>query len=248
MATNFANEIVQGSLATRHARLSLEHRFFIAVAVAFPLITVIGFAPSYYLRPLFDRPPVPSVVVHIHGALMTAWILLYGVQTWLVTSKRLKLHITLGLSSIGLAAAMVVFGTWVGYAAFVKGASFPGFTPGEFFIVPLGDIVTFALLYGAAIFYRKRSADHKRLMLTTVLNFLAPSIGRLPFEFAINPLWFIGVPDLIGIILVAGDTYRNKKLNKAFAAGVGLMIASHWLRLVFARTDAWHQFTNWLIS
>ena len=47
-------------------------------------------------------------------------------------------------------------------------------------IVPLFDLLMFVILFGAAVYYRRRPAAHKRLMLLTAVNFLPPTIARIP--------------------------------------------------------------------
>ena len=87
-------------------------------------------------------------------------------------------------------------------------------------------------------------------MLLTVLNFLPPALGRFPFGLtaSFGPLWFYGVPDVLAIIFVAVDTWRNGKLNKVFLAGAIFLIASHWSRLAFSSTPTWVSFATWLTS
>jgi hypothetical protein len=250
MATNFATNIAPNELTARQTRLSFEHRFFLTVAVLFPLITVIGFAPTYYFKAVFNSPPLPSALVHIHGLTMSLWIVLFSVQAILVSSKRIKLHMTLGMLGVVLAVAMIVVGLLTAFAAAARGSAFPGYTPIEFLLVPVIGSIKFAIVFTAAIYYRKNAANHKRLMLLTVLIFLDPSIGRLPFPFILDlgAIWFEGVPDIIAITLLAADTYRNGKLNKAFAAGVALMLICGPIRMLISRTDSWAQFATWILS
>jgi len=249
MATNFATtDLLQNDIAARRARLSFEHRFFLTVAVLFPLITFIGFAPSYYLKTVFNSRPIPSTLVHVHGLVMSLWIILFSVQAYLISSKRIKLHMTLGMSSIVLAAVMIVTGMMTAVAAGARGGGFPGYPPLVFMNVPLVGVFVFAVLFGAALYYRKNAANHKRLMLVTVLVFLSPSISRLPLPFipVLGSIWFFGVPALLGFALLIGDTYRTGKLNKAFLHGVLFGTITGPLGLLFARTDAWMQFATWI--
>ena len=67
-------------------RLLRERLFFSGMTVAFAVIVFIGFAPTYFLRPLSDQPGLPWLV-HLHGALFSAWILLRLIQQ-LVAVKR----------------------------------------------------------------------------------------------------------------------------------------------------------------
>ncbi len=248
MATNFATGITFGEQAERKAWISFEHRFFLTVAVLFPLITIIGFAPSYYLKTLFNTPPLPSLLVHAHGLVMSLWVVLFSVQAFLISSKRIKLHMTLGIFGVALAAAVVVTGLMTGYALLVRGGAFPGYSPNVWFMIPAVDMLLFVLIFSAAIYYRKNPANHKRLMLVTVLNFLPPSIGRLPLPFILDlgTIWFFGIPALIGIALLVADTYRNGKLNHPFAVAILLLGLSGPLRMAIAYTDIWMRFTTWI--
>jgi hypothetical protein len=225
-------------------------RFFIFVAALFPLVVLAGFARTYYLKGFFDAPPLPSMLVQLHGAVMTAWILLFVTQVWLISSRRVKVHQKLGSAGVVLGAIIVVVGILTGIAGAQRGAAPGDIPPLSFMIVPLGDMVIFGILFGAAIYYRKKPANHKRLMLLTIMNFLPPAIGRLPFDAitAAGPLAFFGIPDLLTIIFVAVDTWKNGKLNKVFALGALLLIASHPLRIVLSGTDTWLRFATWITS
>ena len=226
--------------------------FFITVAAAFPLIVVAGFARTYYLKAFFDAPPVPSMLVHAHGILMSSWVLLFAVQVWFISSRRIKLHQRLGYAGVALGLLLIPVGLMTAVAAAKYGSSStpPGFPPLAFMAVPFFDIVVFALLFGAAVYYRKRPANHKRLMLLTVLNFLPPAIGRIPLAFvaAGGPLVFFGVPDLLALIFLIVDTWRHGKLNKVFLAGTIVLIVSHPMRIVLSGTDAWMSFASWITS
>ena len=231
-------------------RRAFEHRFFLAVAVAFPLIVLAGFARTYYLKGFFDAPAVPSLLVHTHGLLMSSWVALFIVQTWLISSKRIKTHMKLGYAGIGLASLILIVGVLTAVAAAKYGSNStpPGVTPLAFLVVPIFDMVVFAALFGAAVYYRKNAANHKRLMLLTVLNFLPPAVARIPLGFvaAGGPLVFFGLPDLLAIVFLGVDTWRNKKLNTVFLAGTILLIASHPLRIIISTTAAWMRFATWV--
>src|ERR1041385_8610276 len=86
--------------------------FFTGMAIAVAATVGAGFAPTYYLKPLFATPALP-LSLHIHGALFTAWVLLFVAQTSLVAANRTDLHRRLGVAGAGLAVAMVVSGTAV---------------------------------------------------------------------------------------------------------------------------------------
>lgn len=158
----------------------------------------------------------------------------------------------LGILGILLGSAIVVVGffTAVASAKFGSAAVPPGFTPLVFVVVPLTDITLFVLFFGAAIFYRKRPAIHKRMMLLTVLNFLPPALGRFPFDSlaSLGPLFFLGVPAILALGFSVYDSWTNRKVNFYYLAGAIILIASYPLRFVLAGTEAWNNFASWLTT
>ena len=67
----------------------------------------LGFAHSYYLAGIF-RAPLPSLIVHINGAVFSCWILLFITQICLVSAGRVDIHRRLGLVGFLLACLLVV--------------------------------------------------------------------------------------------------------------------------------------------
>ena len=77
-----------------------EHLFFSGMAVLILGTVALGFAHTYYLAGLF-RAPLPSWIIHVHGAVFSSWIVLLIVQTSLVSVNRVKLHRRLGMVGFG---------------------------------------------------------------------------------------------------------------------------------------------------
>ena len=228
-----------------------ERRLFAAVAAFFALAVLAGFARTYYLKFAFGTPALPGLLVHAHGILMTVWVVFFIAQVWLIRSKRHAVHMRNGMIGGALAVAMIVVGFFTAVAAATRGSSpLPEISPLSFMAVPLFDLVLFALFFGAAIWYRKQPANHKRLLLLTVLNFLPPAVARIPIESlqAFGPLYFFGVPALLAIGLLIYDTRKNGKLNTVFLAGVVILIASYPLRIMLSTTNAWMAFATWLTT
>ena len=229
-----------------------DRRVYAAAAVVFVLVVLLGFGRTYYFRYVVDGPAVPSMLVHLHGLVMTLWVAFFVSQVWLIRTKRAKIHMKMGLLGIALAIVVVVVGFFTGAGAAKNGsaASPPDVPPLAFFIVPFVDIVLFAAFFSAAIYFRKHLADHKRLMLLTVINFLPPAVARIPVPAlqAFGPIFFFGMPTLLALGFIIYDTVRNGKLNKLFLIGAALLIASYPLRLMFSETNAWLTFAAWVTS
>jgi hypothetical protein len=231
---------------------SFDRRLYLIAAIAFPLIILLGFARTYYLKPLVAGPPLPSLLVHMHGVLMTAWVALFAAQVWLISTRRVRVHQRLGYTGIGLAALIVVVGTATAFRAAKYGSlSTPTGIPGLVFLaVPLFDLVMFVLLFGGAVYYRRRPAAHKSLMLLTAINFLPPAIARIPILTLQNlgPLWFFGFPTLLMMLCLIVDRRRRGHWNAIFVVGSLLLIASYVVRLAVMSTGVWMRFATWATS
>lgn len=236
-----------GEGATRQVT---ERPIFLVAAILFPLFVLVGFARTFYLKPITGGPSLPSLLVHLHGFVMTAWVALFIAQIWLVRRNNVRLHQKLGVLGMFLATALVIVGFFTALSAGKNGAaSFPKDIPRlSFMIVPIFDLLVFIGLFVAAMYYRKLStANHKRLMLLTAINFLPPAVVRLPGITAGPPAAF-GLPVLLTIAAIAWDTRVNGKLNKVFLVAGILFAISIPLRVALSGTAAWVKLAGWLIG
>ena len=225
-------------------------RFYSWVAVAAALTIFAGFAQTFYLKGLFATPAL-SGLLWVHGVVMTLWFALFIVQVRLVASGRTDVHRRLGVFGAILLLLILPTGVATAIAAARRGFSpAPEVTPLMFMAIPLTDLVVFALLVGVALWNRRRSDTHKRLMLLATVSVLTPGIARIPLGFVQQgglPVFF-GLTVLAVITCVAVDTVKNRRLHPAFGWGGALVIASVPLRLMLAGTAAWTQFATWLVA
>ncbi|PIB90924.1 hypothetical protein [Caulobacter sp. FWC2] len=207
------------------SRPGADRRFFTIMAGVVAVVVASGFGPSYAAS---LPPPGLPFWVHLHGAAMTAWILLFAVQAWLVSKRSLALHRRLGWLSIGLVVAMVPLGLATNLLAIKRGATPPFFTPAEMMAADFTDIFLFVGLYVAAILLRRQGAWHKRLMLCATVLLTWPALGRL------IPLRGLGmaniIPASIGLLILLAlvgplfDLATRRKVHPAYFWGVGLII------------------------
>lgn len=239
------------AINTNIIRRPSDRNLFLAAATLFPLLVFIGYFRTYYFSAFFDVQQIPNALVHIHGIVMSLWVVYFTVQVSLIRSKNIKLHMTLGFAGIALAAIVAVVCLATAYDShIIRRTSVVGVDPHSFFIIPLFDLTLFILFFASAIYYRKRPAEHKSLMLLTALNFLAPAIGRIPVPIPEKYLilWIFGLTDLIVISCLAWFTIKHRKLNKVFLLGALILIISHPLRLTLAFSEIWLRFVDWIVS
>jgi len=223
-----------------------QTHFYRVVALLALLVVLAGFAPSFYLKPWFQKPPPLTALLVVHGVVMTAWFALFLVQAQLAASRNLRLHRRLGVAGVALAAVVLVLGTAVSIIGARLGHS-PGPPPLVFLAIPLGDMLVFALLAGGALWFRHRSDIHKRLMLLAFVGLVTAAIVRIPVA-ANNILFAFGATVLFCGACVAWDTWQHRRLHPAFGWGLMLVALSWPLRLWLAGTAGWQTVARWLVG
>jgi len=238
-------------MATQSAirQTTKEHSLYKWAAVLVAVIVLAGFARSYYLKGIFGGAALPGLLVHLHGIVMTLWVVLFITQVWLISSSHTRLHKRLGIFGAILAASLVVVGAATAIAAGARNAS-QGAPALQFLAVPLFDMLVFAILVGTSLYFRRRFDIHKRLMLLATISLLSAAVARIPFNFIANggPIVFFGLIDLFIVACIVFDTIKHRRLHPAFLWGALLIVASQPLRLMLAGTDVWIRFASWLIK
>ncbi|HYT76031.1 MAG TPA: hypothetical protein VEL79_14850 [Vicinamibacterales bacterium] len=230
-----------------------DRLFYGGTAVALAAIALTGFASTYYLR-FFDGGPRATIsggpftaLVHLHGALFSAWVALFVVQTALISSRRVAVHRRLGVFGGALGMAMIVVGTFTAIALARRGGAPPGIGPLEFLAVPLFDMVMFATFLVGALAWRRHKETHKRLMLLAYASILAAPIARLPGVLSLGPLAFYGLAFLVVIAGALYDYLSRGRVHQVYIWGGALLFVSVPLRLALSSTAAWRGFAQFLI-
>ena len=237
------------TLTTREQAKTRERIFYTGMSVAILATVFAGFSRTFYLRPHFPQvqPLVPLLIVH--GIVFSSWIVLLITQTSLVAARRTRTHMKLGIAGGILAASMVVIGTVTAIVR-AKGSvsPIPGVNPLSFLTIPLGDMLVFAILIGAAFYFRRKPDVHKRLMLLATIGILPAAVARLPLDFIqrVGPLAFFGLSDLFIIPCLIYDIATRGRPHRATMIAGALIVISHPLRMVIGGTHAWLVFATWL--
>jgi hypothetical protein len=224
-----------------------DNYFFSAMALLILVTVFVGFARTYFLAGVF-RAPLPSLIIHIHGAVFSSWILLLIAQISLVSAGRVDIHRRLGLAGFGLACLMVTLGVLAASNSLARGFSPPGspFDPKTFYAIPIGDMVVFATLVFFAYRARTDPAAHKRLILIATISLLDAPTGRPPFSvITARPFFDSTFVVIFLLLLVAYDLFSTRKVHRATIwAGLFVVIAEQ-LRVPLGNTAAWHTFATW---
>ena len=225
-----------------------DHLFFSAMALGILATVFVGFARTYYLAGMF-RASLPSLIVHLHGAAFSSWIVLLVVQTSLVSAGRVDLHRRLGILGFLLACAMVILGVLAGTDSLVRGFAPPGLDASTFYVIPLTDMLIFATLVFLAFRNRSDPPAHKRLILISTIALLIAAIARWPFApVNQNPIAAALLSYVFLLILVAYDLWSIRKVHRATLWAGAFLIFVQQVRVPIAKTAAWHAFAGWAQS
>jgi hypothetical protein len=231
------------------AAVQRERRFFGGIAVALTLTVFAGFSRTYYFNDWVAEPFALTPLLHWHGAAFSAWMLLLVAQTTLIAMHRVRLHMRLGVGGAVLAALLVPLGMSVAITRTASGAiAAQGATPLVFLAVPLIGMLVFAALVGAALYLRRDSATHKRLMILATVELATAGVARLPFVENWGPPGFFGVADLFVVALIVYDLVTRKRVHAATIWGALFLVVSQPLRLVVGGSGAWTAFATWLLG
>ena len=224
-----------------------SRRFYVGMAIAIAITVFAGFSRTYFLKAYYGTPAL-SRLLHLHGLVFTTWVLFFLAQTTLVAAGKTYIHRRMGVAGAVLAALVVVLGTTTAILR-VKGGAAPvtGVSGLSFLAIPLFDMLVFAILVGAALYFRRRLEAHKRLMTLGMIALTTAPIARLPLPMLPPGLpTFFGLTDLFIVAMLIYDLVTRRRIHPATIWGGLLIVASQPLRLMISGTPAWLAFAGWL--
>jgi uncharacterized membrane protein len=215
------------------------------VAIISAMVVFIGFSRSYFLRPIFRDAPL-ELALHLHGAMMTLWFWLFALQASLVANGRVRLHQSIGIAGAMLAALLSVLALLITvYSAKQVGDSRP---PTPFLGLVLISFIPFPIIVGSAIYCRRQSGIHKRLMLLATVSILGAAFVRFPLKFSETgaAIFMLGGTDALVLGSVVFDTVKHRRLHPAFAIGTLCILVFQLAAALIAPSDAWATALAWL--
>lgn len=232
--------------------------FFTGMALVAMGITVAGFG-STMVDLESRREPVNFAVV-LHGAIFGAWLVLFLSQTILVSMGRIALHRKMGYIGTVLEILMMVSGYLTAITMARRGYDLSGDLvqgtndPITLLALQLGDIFTFGLLVGIAIWFRKRPDIHKRLMLLATIGALMPAalthiIGHSPVLREIQaPIIIIPLFLLLFASAIHDRIYLGRIHPISLWVALAMFLLSNLRAVVIGPSETWHDLANWLIK
>jgi len=238
-------------------------RFYWWAAIACASVAIGGFMGTYWLQ-LPARTFRGPALLHVHGALCTAWVVFLISQSSLVTRGKVRSHRDWGLFGIALASVLTVVALSVAITAMnVRIAAGYGDPARSFLIVPLSAIGLFAGFTAAAIANVKRPEWHRRFMIVGTVCLIQAALARVFFLIATGggpgmrpgvlpppPVGVAAVPALLlELIIVAGmirDWRVLGRVHPAWIIGAVVITSLELVRGPISASHAWLGFAGFL--
>jgi hypothetical protein len=201
----------------------VEKYFYFWMSLLIAAVVVYGFSGTIGHK-LIHADPRRPMLLWVHAVLFSSWVAFYILQSALVRIRKVKLHRTLGWSGAALGTSMVVIGFWVAVImARFDTSQLHRPNRDAFLVVPLFDIVSFAICLALAILWRTRPERHRRLMLIATCALTGAAFGRIPIMHA--PLAFYGGID--GLILLGAlrDLALSRRIHAVYMIAIPLLVA-----------------------
>jgi hypothetical protein len=233
-------------ISSRGQKVQSDRIFYPAMCVLVLITVWVGFAKTYYAAGLLHAP-LPSPIVHVHAVAFTLWLVTLVVQTTLVSVRKVKLHMTLGLWGFGLAAAMVVLGALAAVDALRRGVSPPwsGLSPEVFFVIPATGIALFAVFAAWAYAVRRKPDQHKRLIMIATITLLDAAIGRFPATVTpMGPLTQMIILFSLLAIIAGYDLLTRRNIHRVTWMASLILIVVEVVRVPLAHSALWVEFAH----
>jgi len=236
--------------ARPHPGSRYDDLFFFGMAGVALIAVLVGFARTYFLAGLF-LAPLPNLLVHVHGAAFTVWILLFITQISLVAADRVDVHRRLGLFGLVLAILMMVLGVLTASDRLARHVAQPEPDTVEevraFYSVPLGDMLLFATFIGLGYRNRLQPTVHKRLMWFATLSLLDAGFDRWRV-FDPYPLSLVNLVCYIPLLLlmIGYDWWSIGKVQRVTIGSTAFLVTVQQIRHPLGHTAAWQSFAGWV--
>jgi hypothetical protein len=243
------NAVIRSQAQNAALRALFYERLFYVIAGSLMLVaTAVGFSPFLIHGKGFGggeitRQIVPLVVVH--GLAMFSWIVLFLVQSIFILNGNRRLHMRIGVVGALLAGVVVILGSATATLSIRYNPEAQLFGGPRFFLaIMLGEMLSFGVLVGVAIIYRRRPEIHRPMMLLASLMIISGSLGRFPYigQFAIMPpLYVLGPALALGALFLILQWGMTRGFNRWYTVGYFAMLIASCIFIVIGHSAMWNQ-------
>jgi hypothetical protein len=237
---------MEGAMATGAAIL-LRRFYYFVFAVIIAVLVIAGFAPRLDEHLLHSPIALPSIL-YVHAAVFMGWIILFMVQSALIAAEHVNLHRKVGVLGFVLGVTLAI----TGVATVIVMAKFRdrhGHSDGApFLVLSLNDMLQYSAFFGLAIYWRRKSQFHRRLLFLATCALTGPAFRRLIPNVSPDQWIYVGI-DVLMLVGLAGDWIVNKRLHPVYLYGFPAALFGQWfaMYLDLSGSPVWLEIGHWLI-
>lgn len=234
------------------ARQAFRPSFYFCMTLVMAFFVFAGFGMTYWF-PLAagSFPPAPPVV-HLHGWVFSAWMILLVVQAALVNSRKVALHRSLGAFGIALATAVLFMGSLISVLGLAGGVSNPSAGFFDAMYLSFAAILGFGILFTLAIRNVRRPEVHKRLILFSILPLMPPGVNRfymVPFgldSIPVLPLYL--TLDAMALAILFQEWRSSGNIARYSMIGAGYLLLQQTLHVPVTGSETFLEFCQYVGS
>jgi len=238
----------------------IERVFYLLAGCLLLVIVAVGFQKFYLHGRASTGGPVTQQIVPLvllHGILMSTWIIGFVAQSSLIVASNRKLHMSLGVAGVVIAACLVIVGVATAIASvhYNPDGYKDLWSARRFLSFLLTNILGFGMLAAIGLKYRRRPEIHRPMMLLATLFVAGPAgFFRIPFIVgpimaAIHTIFAPWVPMLVlGVFLVLTKWLMTRTWDRYLMLGFGGIIVTCVLQFFVANSAWWYHVAGWVTA
>ena len=235
-----AGSITRSDNPTTRSHSRNGRYFFVTMSTLFLIMAVVGFTPSYQAN--YSGQIHLHWFAHVHGAIMTSWLLVFFTQGVLAAKGNFRFHRKLGLFSVALGVLVLLCMITASIRARLQYPAPIGDDTWDLILIELYSISLFGLFFTWGMRVRRKLIPHKRLLFFATLILLQAAVDRTRFLPGLGDaiyVRFIYLDTLI-IPLVIYDLITTKRVQKITMICSTIIIAIQIAVSVTWGAPAWH--------
>jgi hypothetical protein len=190
----------------------LRQYFYFCMSLLIAVVVVYGFSQTIGHN-LLHASPLPPFILTIHAIVFPGWVLFFILQSALVRTRNVPLHRTLGWFGLALGIGIIVLGYVTASAMDRFRLQHHTLRSPVFLIIQLMDLISFAVPFALAIYWRRRPEYHRRLMLIASCGLTDAAFGRFPMlPLAFSP----GGVDALIFLGILRDLIVDRRIHKVY--------------------------------
>lgn len=229
--------------SSRHASsLNQYFYFFMSLLIA---VVVYGFSHTIDHN-LIHATPTRPWILYLHGAVFSGWVVFFILQSTLIRTRKVRLHRTLGWFGVALGVVIPVLGisTAITMARFSI-LQFHSSSAAPFLAIQFCDISSFTIPFALAIYWRKKTEFHRRLILIASCALTAAAFGRFPHDL-LPFKWFYAGVDLLVFLGIVRDLIVTRRVHPVYLYALPALIVAQTfaMHLLLTAPPQWLRISN----